>query len=313
MLHIIHSIIINKSGKNINQVQTLTASIRKFMTELLELADLALINSQTDETLCPFCQKEPIGHKKGDKKSLSDKVKSIPKELGCDVSSWKDKNSPKKRTEGDLPYTMARHHLISAIQCYAKIKRLVRMGDLANYNINHPKNGIGLPTTVWDMKYVERGEKKQYGKLDEPTGKRRVANALMTELGAQWHVGHHSFKITVPKVDADTWSNSGIDEKDEDDYPHDTKYDILVIKELFSLVKSFNENSCDEEDRSQVFIENMNKISGLIKGKLEKFNSKKPADSSPFFVSLRAYEYSKIADNLPAADLPQNNSSRGIE
>lgn len=34
----------------------------------------------------------------------------------------------------------------------------------------------------------------------------------------------------------------------------------------------------------------------------------KAAHSSPFFVSLRAYEYSKIADHLPNRDLPVMNA-----
>jgi hypothetical protein len=45
----------------------------------------------------------------------------------------------------------------------------------------------------------------------------------------------------------------------------------------------------------------MDKISDEIREKLDKFNGKagaKPADSSPLFVSMRAYEYAGIAATL---------------
>lgn len=243
---------------------------------------------------------------------VNDKVTSIPSDLECDTSSWRDNKAEKKRTTGNLPYTLAQHHLISAMQCYAKIRRLVRMGNLTGYDINNKENGIGLPTTHWRLEYPENGEKKQYGELDDPKGKERVAFALMRELGAQWHVGHHAFNAVVPKTNVDSWKEEGADEQNEDDYPHETSYDVLIIARLFNLVKSYPLNFCEEPKRDEQFKENMNSISRQIRTHLEKFNGKggsKPADSSPFFVSMKAYEYSGIADCLTDADLPGNDVS----
>lgn len=280
--------------------------------ELLEKVANANVADLSKDEQCPFCYERPIGHATDKPDLVDDKVTSIPSNLGCDASSWRDSKAEKKRTTGNLPYTLARHHLISAMQCYARIRRLVRMGNLIGYDINNKENGIGLPTTHWQLKYPEDGERKQYGELDEPKGKEKVAFALMKELGAQWHVGHHAFTIKVPKIDHDTWEKGGADEKNEDDYPHETQYDLLIIARLFNLVKSYPLNFCEEPERDEQFKENMNNISREIKTHLEKFNDKgggKPADSSPFFVSMRAYEYSGIADCLPNADLPGNDVS----
>jgi hypothetical protein len=56
----------------------------------------------------------------------------------------------------------------------------------------------------------------------------------------------------------------------------------------------------------------MDKLSEEIREKREKFNGKKgatPADSSPFFVSMRAYEYSEIANTLKPRN-PARSTSR---
>jgi hypothetical protein len=206
-----------------------------------------------------------------------------------------------KRTNGDLPYTTAQHHLISAMQCYARIRRLVRMGNMVGYDINNPTNGIGLPTTHWTLKYPQNGKKVKYGDLDEPGGKREVAFALMKELGAQWHVGHHAFDIMVPKRDLESWKESGADEENTDDVPHETSYDVVIIGMLFNLLKSVPMGMCEDPEKNDKFKTDMDKISKEIREKLEKFNGKKgakPAASSPFFVSMRAYEYSEIARTL---------------
>jgi len=273
--------------------------------ELLEAVAANKIDLAKDEQ-CPFCHEKPIGHATDKPEDVNDKVTSIPANLGCDTSSWRA-GSAEKRTGGDLPYTLAKHHLISAMQCYAQIRRLVRMGNMVGYDINCKENGIGLPTTHWTLEYPEGGERKKYGDLDDPGGKKKVAFALMKELGAQWHVGHHAFKIVVPKKDVDSWQNKGADEKDEEDLPHETQYDVLIIGRLLQLLKSFPLTLCEDPERDEKFKTDMNELSAEIKTKLEKFKGETPAESSPFFVSIRAYEYSEIEDKLPNADLQSNN------
>lgn len=287
------------------------------MTEVAELISVSLPPADDDEELkCPFCKEKPIGHAKDDPEEADDTVESKPDALGCEnSSSWGGSGLPVRRKTGDLPYTIAKHHLISAMQCYAPIKRLVRMGNLAGYDINNPNNGIGLPSTHWTLKYPdENGEPQKYGDLAEPEGKKKVAHALMKELGAQWHVGHHSFAIVVPKKDADSWEENGTDEKNDEDFPHETGYDVLIVSRLLQLLKSFPDSFCEQEDRNDAFKQDMDDISAEIKAKLEKFNGKsgaKPADSSPFFVSMRSYEFSGIADKLPNEDKPVANTSLG--
>jgi hypothetical protein len=260
------------------------------------------------DEMCPFCYKKPIGHATDKPEEVDDEVTSKPKSLGCDTSSWRGNKAP-KRESGKLPYTLAQHHLISAMQCYGRIRRLVRMGNMVGYDINNENNGIGLPTTYKDLKYPEDGMKKKYGDLDD---KQSVAFALMKELGAQWHVGHHSFTVVVRKSAIDSWKEGGADERNTDDRPHESKYDEEIITLLFDLIKSYPKSFCEEEKRDEKFKEDMNEISAWIKERLEKFNGKngaKPAESDPLFVSRLAHIYSGIADNPPNADLQSNNVS----
>ncbi len=54
----------------------------------------------------------------------------------------------------------------------------------------------------------------------------------------------------------------------------------------------------------------MNTLSAKIKKQLEKFNGKngaKSSDSSPFFVSKQAYNFSGVEKKLPDADMKMNN------
>ena len=109
--------------------------------QLLEAVAVANIADEKADDKCPFCQKKPEGHATDKPKEVNDKVTSVPSSLNVDIGG---------RKTGDLPYTSAAHHLISAMQCYARIRRLVRMGNMVGYDINAPKNGIGLPTTHLD-------------------------------------------------------------------------------------------------------------------------------------------------------------------
>jgi hypothetical protein len=258
--------------------------------ELLESVEVANTSDAAKDDKCPFCHKKPIGHATKKPKEVNDKVTSVPSDLGCTID---------RGTIDDLPYTTAQHHLISAMQCYARIRRLVRMGNMVGYDINNPTNGIGLPTTHHTLKYPKGTKKVKYGDLDEPEGKRDVAFRLMKALGAQWHVGHHAFDVAVNKKDVDSWDEGGPDEQDTDDLPHETSYDVRMISKLFNLLKSIPKDLCEEPKKDDKFKSQMDKISKQIRTKLEKFKKgSNPAHSSPLFVSLRAYEYSGVAKTL---------------
>ena len=273
------------------------------MTQLAQPVAVANAADVTADDKCPFCHKKPKNHATKKPKEVNDKVTSKPDALKCEM---------KKRTDGAYPYTTAAHHLISAMQCYAQIRRLVRMGNMVGYDINNPTNGLGMPTTHWTLKYTEDGKKKKYGDLEDPGGKRKVAFALMKELKAQWHVGHHAFEIKVAKKDYDTWKETGAEEKDDADTPHETSYDALIIGKLFGLLNNVPNDLCEDPQKDDKFKSAMDGISKEIKTKLDKFNGQsgaKPADSSPLFVSMRAYEYSGVAATL-APDIPVNATSR---
>ena len=258
------------------------------MTELAELVAMDMSNA-TDadkDLMCPFCHEKPVGHHEDDApKETNDKVKSVPKDLNCEK---------KKRKSGDLPFTTAQHHLISALQCCARIRRLVRMGNLVGYDINNPKNGIGLPTTHWSLKYPENGVQKKYGDL---ANKREVAFAIMKDQKAQWHVGHHAFEVDLSQLNKDLWNEGGSDESAENDNGHMVSYDVTVIGLLLDLLTSLQSvKLCEDEDSGDKFKTDMDDISSRIKGKLNKFASGRPGESKPFFVSRMAFDFAKNSE-----------------
>ena len=154
------------------------------------------------------------------------------------------------------------------------------MGNMVGYDINNPTNGLGLPTTHWRLKYPQAGGKVKYGDLAEPAGKQKVAYALMKELGAQWHVGHHEFDIMVPKRDLESWKDSGADETDTDDVGHETSYDVVIIGMLFNLLINVPLNLCDDPQKNDKFKSDMDKISKDVRGKL-KSSTGRTAPSPP--------------------------------
>ena len=172
-----------------------------------------------------------------------------------------------------------------------------------------PRTASACRRPIWTLKYPDGDKRVKYGDLEEPAGKRQVAFALMKELKAQWHVGHHAFEVVVPKKDFDSWKESGSEEKDDADSPHETSYDALIIAKLFGLLLNIRPDLCEDPEKSDKFKKDMDEISDEIRGKLDKFGSGKPADSSPLFVSMRAYEFSNVAATLKP-DIPIRAKSR---
>lgn len=264
------------------------------MTEINEQAIAALGAKGYAEDKCPFCGEDPhdfLSKKGNDTK----KVVSKPKQLACSMSGGKlDSRSNTTSSSGPYPYTLAKHHLISAKQCYAKLPPLVRMGSLVGYDVNEPPNGIGLPTTHYTLKYPDISGVK-YGALEEDD-KKEYAFALMGELKAQWHVGHHSFEYNLPfekqkSPSSDDW---GDEVDDKTTVGHETGYDTQVLRMLIDLMNQLFKAEtlfCDNEDKSEVIKEKFNKISEDIRTDLEKFKTN-PADSK-LFVSRKAYDYAE--------------------
>lgn len=265
------------------------------MTETIEgvFAAVAAANKQDDKFMCPFCTDKKLSDcpAKGEKK-VTTKVVSKPKQLAC-----ADLN-PK----GEFDYTTAKHHLISAKQCYAKLRRLVRMGSLAGYDINDPPNGIPLPTVANNLRYsVNASRRKKYGQLDDDE-KQTVAFAVMGVEKAQWHVGHHAVVVEL----AEHWA----DEEEDDPWRrgHLVSYDTQVIRCLLDILSQYKSKpECDQDDPGK-FKQDMDALSGKIKGKLNQFKADNPGGSSPFFVSQLACDFAK---SKSAAEAPPPKPSLG--
>jgi hypothetical protein len=251
------------------------------MSELLEKM-IGPSNKADDKENCPFCTDKSLDDCPLEKKPDPDeKVISNPGALGCD-----------KLDSGGcaFDYTTANHHLISAKQCYAKLKRCVRMGQMAGYDINAKPNGIGLPTVANNLTYKVGGAKeKKYGKLT-PAQKKTVSFTAMAHAKAQWHVGHHRVQVEL----LDKWA------EEVQDAPwsrgHFVSYDTEVIKELLNILSKYKRTKeCDEENTDN-FKSDMDDLSDLIRGKLNKFSTRSPGGCRPYFVSQLAADYAKDPD-----------------
>ena len=246
------------------------------MPELLEKAN-GPSSEADDKANCPFCTDKSLDDCPLEKKpDPDDKVVSDPGALGCSKLS---------ATGCAFTYTTANHHLISAKQCYAKLKRCVRMGQMAGYDINASVNGIGLPTVANNLTFAVGGASaKKYGKLTAPQ-KKTVAFTAMAHAKAQWHVGHHKVQVEILEEWADEvqdspWSRG-----------HYVSYDTEVIKELIDILALFKKTKECEEENTDKFKKEMDGLSDLIRGKLNQFKTPNPGGCFPYFVSQLAADY----------------------
>ncbi|MCF6256343.1 MAG: AHH domain-containing protein [Gammaproteobacteria bacterium] len=243
------------------------------MTDIGEL--VAVSNIADDKEKCPFCPGKNLDDCKAKKSEPVNKVVSKPSQLNC----------TRLKPKGDFSYTTAKHHLISAKQCYAKLRRCVRMGSMAGYDINDPPNGIALPTVANNLRYTIGGAvKKKYGKLS-PDEKKQVSFAVMRTEKAQWHVGHHAVTVEL----CENWAD------EEEDTPwrrgHQVSYDNEVVAQLLKILSTYNTPAPCDDTKPDKFKSDMDNLSAKIKNKLNKFGVGKPAESSPYFVSRLAYDF----------------------
>ncbi|HRH78202.1 MAG TPA: AHH domain-containing protein [Cellvibrionaceae bacterium] len=253
--------------------------------EVGELVNVVIaLNEQDKEEMCPMCPNKKLSACKKKTDPIDTKVVSKPDQLAC---------TPLIPGRATHAYTTAKHHLISAKQCYAKLKRLVRMGSLAKYDINAPANGIPLPTIANDLRFtVGNTHNTNYGALSDAE-KKIVAFAVMDGVKAQWHVGHHAVLVPIPAHYAD--------EQDEGQWSrgHDIAYDSEVLQELLKLLDKYPPEAECEADKLNKFKQDMDAISDKIKAKLNQFGAGKPAQSTPFFVSRLAADYANEKSEAP--------------
>jgi|GEM_PF-3530829 len=272
------------------------------------------ISAMPEKDKCPFCGKAPhdFGQKDGDEDV---EVVSKPSQLKCSMTNGKTKRrGTSDASKKEYAYTMAAHHLISAKQCFAKLAPLVKMATMAKYDINDSHNGIGLPTTYHTLRYPS-SDGMQYGDLSNDQ-KIAVSFSIMGELGAQWHVGHHSFKYEITwEQPADNAGDDWGDEVDEKEPAgHQQGYDEAIIGKLIDIMFSFNSSSapiCDDPEKAESKVDQkLQDLSKEIKTELEKFSGKKPWDAQ-LYVSNKAFEYAqyrrkKKGEKLPSFQLPNS-------
>lgn len=270
--------------------------------ELLEEVAKAVeaANKADKDANCPFCPDKDLSKCERAKKNPPQKeVESKPDALGC----------------GDLSFTgcthafaTANHHLISAKQCYARLKRAVRMGSMANYDINDKKNGIPLPTIANNLTF-QVGSKKatNYGALGDDE-KKEVAFAVMEFAGAQWHVGHHRVEIERPHY-----------AEEMEDAPwvrgHTVSYDSEVINQILKILSSYDPpENCDDTKPDQ-FKEDMEKLSKTIAEKLNEFGKgpgKDPTKSFPYYASRLAAQFANAKAATPVSP-PKSPMAKSIK
>lgn len=239
-------------------------------------------NQEDSPNKCPFCNKPEHAFPGKEADSPDYTVVSNPNALACsDMSNYDE----------PYPWAMARHHLISAKQCFARLKRIVRMAKMTAYDINSKPNGIGLPTISSKTTYpTSSGGTAKYGKFP-PEGKSWIAYQVMETAKAQWHVGHHSHKLEVDPGYEWGEENSTATEG------HLVKYDVEIVKRLIDIMKYWQKNAgfiCDAEseaDSGEKFIDSMNDLSQEIADKLNHFQSDEPWQSDPLYVSRLAYDF----------------------
>ncbi len=240
-------------------------------------------NLSDDRSKCPFCNEDehPFPGKKEDNPDYS--VVSNPGSLGCeDIADY----------DADYPWAMAKHHLISAKQCFARLNPIIRMAKMTGYDINGKPNGIGLPTISSKVDYpCDDGTRESYGWGGNSDRKKNIAYKVMTAAKAQWHVGHHSLELEVdPGYE---WG----DEIDTSTEGHLVKYDVKIVEELIKIMMYWKKpefdlcNQDSDDDNTDKFIKSMDDLSESIEKKLNCFSSGNPKGSNPLYVSKLAHSY----------------------
>ena len=273
------------------------------MTQLGELVMVGLADEVNDDK-CPFCYKARHAFPTLQAEPTA-KVVSKPGQLACAMlpvgAVWS--------------HTTAKHHLISAMQCYARVRRLVRMASMVKYDINDPPNGLALPTVANNIRYTVGGvEPQKFGAFDDGD-KQKIAFGVMEQAKAQWHVGHHAFTIDIP----DDWA----EEDDKNTQGHEVSYDESVISLLLKIMDAWVAGKlCEKpDDQSDKLKADMDAISKKIKAKLDMFATSEPKNSDPFFVSRLAFDFAKAkarkrsldeadVDNIMDGDPPPQLSNK---
>jgi hypothetical protein len=223
------------------------------MTQIGEAAEALPDFFAGDGELCPCCLRPR--HPSATLREAPATIESRPDRLGIDDLPG----------SGDGRYTTARHHLVPAKPCWARVDRLARIGAAVGFDINHAGNGEALPAPAASYRGDEGAT--SFDRLDR-LQQARVARFWMRELGRQWH------------DQADTADESPLDHPG-----YDQAVIARLVRELALLTMAAPCRA--EADRSEEIRARLEAISGEIRAKLDAFASD-PRASAPFFVSSAA-------------------------
>jgi hypothetical protein len=223
------------------------------MTQIGEAAEALPDYFASDGELCPCCLRPK--HPSATLREAPATIESHPDRLGIDDLPG----------SGDGRYATARHHLVPPRQCWARVDRLARIGAAVGFDINHPGNGMALPTPA--ERYRGDGDAAGFDRLDR-VQQARIARFWMRELGRQWH----------DRTDAE-------DEGALDHGGYDQAVIARLVRELALLTLAA---PCRTEgDRSEEIRARLEAISDEVRAKLDAFAGI-PRASAPFFVSAAA-------------------------
>ena len=215
--------------------------------------------------------------------------------------------------------TAAKHHIIPGNACFKKSPLLIKLGNLFDYDINSGLNGILLPTfsnlSDWNDQKSElyAFTMKRASELLNEIHDNRVENIM----GAQLHIGPHSFEKQLIRLNPDVQS-------DEIDYHQKMKLLIKMISKIHPQIKTFRsyekiviedylqplelhyqkryEHTCymrDFEREKNGFHDKMNQISSEVRHKIKQF----PRQGAAFGM-LNHQAYVSFAALLYDLDIP---------
>ena len=228
-------------------------------------------------SVCPTCEKADIC-----------RYRLTPDTISTEGAAAKlRRNSPAKETAYDMhcdrlmeqyqtSWGNQAHHMISVKAAYCQYPALVKLGNYFGYDINYEENCYFLP--AWE-KGDGYGEKNSHYKKAQ-------AYEIMKISGLQWHVGQHTYAVTIPE---------NVLEK----YPHlrgmvcyNTRINQDVKAILARCCEKFGDTCLEEhyEEYRLWFLGQMHQLSEQIEEHLDLFRSY-PKDSFPYYVSLEALRF----------------------
>ena len=226
---------------------------------------------------CLTCTKKNCQYRLDAFKDFSDKVikkgskalfKNYQKYLDVTDNFNEADNAYRKSEELKGGWAYASHHIIPAIQVFAKFPELVKVANACGYDINCAENLIELP------RVYEEDEPDDKSKKD----KSHLAVEVMAVIGMQWHAGGHNYPTKDEELVRLVQSHMGRRRRVEI-----KNYVELVTEDVRKIKIPADGIICPEK-----IIMSINKVSAKVRKKLAAFKED-PKASYPYYVSRKAY------------------------